>query len=359
MVRRQWMVELAAEDTAKLMVNAQNDEGDTMLHTAVKTALREEAASAEEEPPNEIHASTSALDQCLRDRSARLVLGFSVSELACAQRLHNKHGLMPIHIAAAHGNAPVCEALLKAGAPLNAKSIRGPIVSGHFCHAPQWGKRDGKGGKLKAVAKADKTALHFAVGLLCDRCEECDTPSEEGEADTEADEGSEECDTTLVRLLLSRGADVNAVDFDGATPFHMAVIDGNHELVALLAAAGADLSMGCKSFGKQNTALHLATLRKDARMVALLTGHGAPVDATGRDGWTPLGLAARQGSADVAKALIAAGADVFAPSANGKTPLEIATTNAKHRTQPQSAVLELLRHEVAAAVLHIAYSRAA
>ena len=89
-------------------------------------------------------------------------------------------------------------------------------------------------------------------------------------------------------------------------------------------------------------------------MVKVLAEHGASVDAIGRDGWTPLCLAARQGSSDVAKALLDAHANVFAPSANGKTALDIATINRKHS---KSAVLELLMHETVARVLDIAYSR--
>ena len=126
-------------------------------------------------------------------------------------------------------------------------------------------------------------------------------------------------------------------------------------MAALLAEAGADLSVGCRSFGAKNTALHVATLLRDAKMVTLLTTYGAKVDAIGRDGWTPLCLAARQGSAEVAKALITAGADVFQPSGNGKTPLDIATLNGKYQQGgTSSSVLELLRHEVASRVLDLA-----
>ena len=84
----------------------------------------------------------------------------------------------------------------------------------------------------------------------------------------------------------------------------------------------------------------------------------SPVDAIGRDGWTPLCLAARSGAAEVAKALLAAGADVFAVSGNGKHALEIALINCKNsKTVRESGVLEVLQREVAAAVLEIAYSR--
>ena len=73
-----------------------------------------------------------------------------------------------------------------------------------------------------------------------------------------------------------------------------------------------------------------AAIARDARMIRLLVARGADVDARGRDGWTPLGLAARTGAVDIAKALLEARADVHAVSGNGRTPIEIATINRKH-----------------------------
>lgn len=85
----------------------------------------------------------------------------------------------------------------------------------------------------------------------------------------------------------------------------------------------------------ENTCLHQATLKGDAKMIALLlaaSGAGAPpiqIDAPGRDGWTALCLAARSGNVPAAKALLGAGADAGLRMASGKTALEIATLNKK------------------------------
>ncbi len=49
----------------------------------------------------------------------------------------------------------------------------------------------------------------------------------------------------MVRLLIDRGADVNARGDFGQTPLHFAVRDGGHkavEIVAMLVQAGADVS---------------------------------------------------------------------------------------------------------------------
>lgn len=322
----------STETTEEQELDSQDGHGDTPLHRAVamlcETPLLE-GTRAE---------GASRLDDCLHHGTSREVEGFHVDVLRCAHRLHNALGLMPIHVAAAHGNAAVCEALLKAGAPINARSLRrDPLVHARFCNQPRWGTRDATG-EITEKEVAHKTALHFAVGLLRDE--------KEGDKDKET-----ELDLSLVRLLLRFGADVNAFDFHGQTPFHIAVVAGMHEVVDLLANAGADLSTSCRSFGMKNTALHLAVLLKDVRLIKLLTGYGASVDAIGRDGWTPLCLAARSGSLEVAKALLEARADVFALSGNGKSPLDIATLNSKHKTSP---VLELLQLEVSAAVLEIA-----
>ena len=136
-------------------------------------------------------------------------------------------------------------------------------------------------------------------------------------------------DASLVRLLLQHGASANAVDVQMQTPLHVAIMGGLYEIVELLIEAKADLSLGCKAFGKNNTALHQAVLLRDTRMIKLLSDNGADVNALGRDDWTPLGLAVRSNAVETVKVLLAAHANMHAVAGNGKTALEIATVNGK------------------------------
>ena len=78
------------------------------------------------------------------------------------------------------------------------------------------------------------------------------------------------CDATIVRALVGRGADVNAVAATGVTPLHVAASRGNEELVRFLLASGAKPGVKLDD-GK--TPADLAVERGHPAVAALL---GAP-----------------------------------------------------------------------------------
>lgn len=322
-------VELLRELLANgIELSEQDAEGETPLHLAVKAALGESIGDdplvEEEEAPA---ANSACLEMILGEASriksaisstatddamsfAVLAAKQAISSLTSAQSLHNAQGLMPIHIAAEAGSLAVCEKLLTHGAPVNSNSLR---TDGQ--HSGQWGKK--VDGKIEKLDNTDQTALHLAVIRMVEQAEEAGEDAPPG-------------DPSLVRLLLEHKASPNLPNIECATPLHLALMGGLNEVVELLVLAKADLSLGCKAFGKDNTALHQATLLRNVHTIKLLTKYGAAVDAVGRDGWTPLGLAVRSNAVDAAKALLEAKADVHkAASGNGKTPLEIASINKK------------------------------
>ena len=134
----------------------------------------------------------------------------------------------------------------------------------------------------------------------------------------------------MVKLLIKRGADVNACDANGRRPIHQAVAAGLPDLAEWLVGAGADPSMGCKAIGMANTVLHQAVLQGDDAMVRMIV-RAAPhldVDAAGQNGLTPLCLAARANKKACARALVEGGADPRkVAAAIGKSALDIARTN--------------------------------
>ena len=89
----------------------------------------------------------------------------------------------------------------------------------------------------------------------------------------------------IARVLIERGAEVDAKDNNGWTPLHHAA-DNN--------------SLG---------------------VARLLTEEDAEVDAKNNDGWTPLHIAAMEDFLDVARLLIERRADIEAEDEDGRTPL--------------------------------------
>jgi ankyrin repeat protein/outer membrane lipoprotein-sorting protein len=133
----------------------------------------------------------------------------------------------------------------------------------------------------------------------------------------EADQGH----LNAVRILLDRGAAINAKANDDDTALMMAVSNNRADVVKLLLDRGAD--MGDMD---GHTLLLLAIYGSDYNkpngdVVKLLLERGAHVNVTDEHGETPLLLAAKYGNAEIIESLIAHGADVNARDKDGWTPL--------------------------------------
>ena len=126
-----------------------------------------------------------------------------------------------------------------------------------------------------------------------------------------------------VRVLLTKGADVNGAQGDGMTALHWAAERGDGTLATTLLAAGAKVSVVTRLGGYMP--LHLAARAGHADVARLLVAARAPVDALTTTGAAPLHFAAAAGSAAVVAALLDAGAlvDVREPQW-GQTPLMFA-----------------------------------
>jgi uncharacterized protein len=126
-------------------------------------------------------------------------------------------------------------------------------------------------------------------------------------------------DPATVQLLLSKKADVNAPQADGATAIEWAAYRDDLELADVLIAAGANPKTPNREGA---TALQLAALRGSAAMIEKLLNAGATVNEHGVNGETPLMLAARSGSLEALSLLLKRGADVNAKeSLRGTTAL--------------------------------------
>jgi hypothetical protein len=98
----------------------------------------------------------------------------------------------------------------------------------------------------------------------------------------------EECPDALARWLVSRGADLGAVDISRSTPLHCRARSWRSNIAVLL-ELGADVH----AIASVGTPLHAAAHSKHAEHARQLIAHGARVDARNGEGLTPLEVALR------------------------------------------------------------------
>ncbi|KAK6174217.1 hypothetical protein SNE40_017536 [Patella caerulea] len=123
-----------------------------------------------------------------------------------------------------------------------------------------------------------------------------------------------------MRLLFSRGADVNAVNNDGYTVLHDCAIDNTPECMRILIESGADVNAVDK-YG--NTALYYGALFNTPECIRILIESGADVNAVTKYGCTALHGGVRGNTPDCIRILKEGGANVNAVNRDGYTALHL------------------------------------
>jgi len=219
----------------------------------------------------------------------------------------DKWGITPIGLAAHQNNKKVVAFLLKHGADPNSVVGKKVQFAKPLLHwACENGYKDlasalvSRGAEVEARDWVGATALHYA-----------------------ASGGSE----YLTAFLIEHGADVNALDTNGAAPLSWAAGQGRTSVTRMLIENGAEVLTADK---EGRTPLHRAAEGAHKDVVALLLENKAEVNAADAEGRTPLHLVAkltpkeRPEMEDVIRLLIARGANVNATDKDGNTPLQLA-----------------------------------
>lgn len=191
-------------------------------------------------------------------------------------------GFSALHSAASIGSSEAIKILLKAGLPVDSRS-RG----------------------------TNRTALALAASAGTTRRQGFENKPMElnGMALTKPRYGTAADYLAVVETLLAAGADVAAVDKEGFTPLHHAVMGDQLPIARLLLEKGAKVDAVSQ---KQFTPLHIAA-GGSSPMIELLLGRGADVNAVQKNQpskYTPLMWAVDVGKVDNLKLLIQRGADL-------------------------------------------------
>lgn len=125
----------------------------------------------------------------------------------------------------------------------------------------------------------------------------------------------------ILKMLISKGADVNAKANDGWTPVHSATHEVQNEFLEYLLKHGADVDAK-DEHGK--TALHIAAENNYIDFVELLLKYGADINSTDKRNRTPFNIATKEGNDRIVSVLLAYGCNIMDNPKNSNKSFELA-----------------------------------
>ena len=125
----------------------------------------------------------------------------------------------------------------------------------------------------------------------------------------------------IAQLLISKGADVDLRSVFGESPLFEYINMGNQEMAELLLSKGADIN---SKNNRGETPLHRAAGEGNKKMVDFLISQGAEINTTTDYSFTPLHFAAVFGHKETVECLIEYGAELNIKSNDRGTPLHFA-----------------------------------
>lgn len=268
------------------------------------------APAAAETPTDKLWAAINAQDAT----ALRTAVGEGADP-----NLPNNEGRVPLYRALVLQNQLLIDTLLGLGANANANDHRGDpllITAMSVGSSPACLALIAAGADPNARDTTGKSVLSYAVYLrqaeiiaaLVAKGADLNAPSEAGDGGNPAPPifmAIKSGDLAIVQQLVAAGANVNAVDQQGSTPLHRAVLTQPAEftvaLVTTLLRAGADANA---MRPKGGTPLHNLVFGADklpapavAQIATLLAQHGADVNRPAAfDGATPLDIARSKGN---------------------------------------------------------------
>jgi ankyrin repeat protein len=117
---------------------------------------------------------------------------------------------------------------------------------------------------------------------------------------------------------------------DGYPALALAAFFGHGGVVRLLLSRGANVNASARNAMKV-AAIHAAAARRDPSIVAMLLDAGADPNAAQQRGFRPIHASAQSGDEETARLLVHRGADAGTRTEDGKTPADLAREHGHDR----------------------------
>ena len=211
-------------------------------------------------------------------------------------------------------------------------AVQTPTISGTQSLAPKQQVSKNEGDLITAAEKGDLPRVKALISAGVD----VNAKSSDEDGDTALIKACETGYPEIVRTLISAKADVNAKSNETGETALIAIctvgragfveVNTRLEIARAIVDANADVSARDKILG----ATALIRAYWNANLTKMLLDSGADKNETNHKGYTPLIIAAENGSVEVVKQLLDAGAEVNAyEHNNGETALIAATDQGK------------------------------
>ncbi|KAJ0967904.1 hypothetical protein J5N97_024821 [Dioscorea zingiberensis] len=127
-------------------------------------------------------------------------------------------------------------------------------------------------------------------------------------------------DFYLLDTLLKHNVDINAVDKDGLTAIHKAIIGKKQAIVNYLLRESSNPFFLDRDGA---TLIHYAVQTASSQTIKILLLYNVDINLPDDDGWTPLHLAVQTKRTDTVRLLLIKGADRTLRNRDGLTPLDL------------------------------------
>jgi ankyrin repeat protein len=349
-------------------INIKNQKGETPLHIAARHGNKELMKILLAKDSSMIDARNKFGYTALHIAAwngdvpiAKLLL-----EQGAETKLKTKDGNTALHLAALRGHFELCQELVDRKAPVNVINKEGkkaveltdhPKIIQLLGRKPQASKTIDDA-MIQASIAAGKPLLASILTELKNTPNQVDVnrPDPSDLDNTALHQAAELEDQDILKILLEKGAKVNAVNSQAETPLYIAAIKGhikavkillsNQALVEFPLGAGLTPLQGAANNGHLEvvkalvqagvadtdknytySAINLASEEGHTEIVKFLLQNGVSANDQDSSGHTPLYMAAAKGRLSVVQVLLDNHAQVNIVSSLGYTPLHAAVNN--------------------------------